>query len=150
MSLTTITYSLRSSLPPDAARDRVAALLTAERVRYTQTPDGLQSTRTPYGLNVQRVWYTRRNWVGLNPFAHVSGVQITFAPADVTVHVNRTRALYLAAPYMAGCLLTPFLPWPGVVALLAGCTGLTWFVASYVAGHLLKAEIERELNPRAA
>ena len=155
MALTTLHYSIDAPLSSVEALDRVAGLLTAERVSYTRTEQGLQSTRTPLGLTFQGVWYSRRNWVGLNPFAHVTAVNVSCPGAGtsaglVTVRVDRTRALQMASPYLLGYVLAPLVPLPAAIFAIAACTGLIWFTVSYVAGHLLEHELSEALAGRAA
>src|SRR6266403_4537456 len=135
MSLKTLTYVLESRHAPRDTRDRLAALLAAERVRYVVTDEGVHSTKTPLGLNFQSLWYTRKSWVGLNPFAHVTGVAFDCTgaaggPTQVTVRVDRTRALYLVSPYLSAYFLTPLVPLPAVAFFLIVAPGLTWFIGS--------------------
>ena len=134
---------------------RAASLLTAERVSYSRTEQGLQSTRTPLGLTFQGIWFSRRNWVGLNPFAFVTAVSISCSGANTssgtaTVRVDRTRALGLASPYLVGFVLAPVVPLPAAIIAVAACTGLIWFIVCYVAGHLLERELSEALADRAA
>jgi len=155
MRLTTRRYSIRSSLSPVEALSRLAGLLTAERVSYRRTEQGLQSTRTPFGLTFQGIWFSRRNWVGLNPFAFVTAVSISCSGANTssgtaTVRVDRTRALGLASPYLVGFVLAPVVPLPAAIIVIAACIGLIWFIVSYVAGHLLERELSEVLADRAA
>ena len=155
MSLKTLTYVVEARIPPRDARDRVAALLVAERVRYVVTDQNVRSTKTPLGLNFQSLWFTQRNWVGLNPFAHVSGVAFDCAgaatgPTRVTVRVDRTRALYMVSPYLSAYLLAPLVPVSAAILVSIGATGLIWFILSYVAGHLLRSEVRDALDVGAA
>ena len=155
MSLTTLAYVIGSRLPPREARDRVAALLSVERVRYALTDQGIQSTRTPIGLNFQSLWFSQRNWVGLNPFAHVSSIAVECAATvagatNVNVQVDRTRAFYIVSPYLSAYILAPLMPLPAAIIAMLLATGLIWFTISYVAGRLLAYEIRQELNGGAA
>src|SRR5438046_2190143 len=81
MSLKTLTYVVQARIPPRDARDRVAALLVAERVRYVVTDQNVQSTKTPLELNFQSFWFTHRIWVGLILFAPLGVVALAWAGA---------------------------------------------------------------------
>lgn len=73
------TYELVCQLPAHGAAERIEGLLSKEGVRYTAADLSISSVSTPIAVfGIQPRLYSRRNWVGLNPFAFVSGVNLQF------------------------------------------------------------------------
>src|SRR5512146_1752652 len=97
------TYELVCRLQAQEASERIQGLLSKEGVKYRSADLSIASTRTPIVvLSLQPKLYTHSNWVGVNPFVYISGVDVRFQPGDgggtkVTLRVNRLRAFLLAA-----------------------------------------------------
>lgn len=97
------TYELTCQLPAQTALERIEVMLSKEGVKYTATNLAITSTRTPIVVvGIQPKLYSHRNWVGLNPFVFVSGVDLRFKQDEngltrVTVRVNRLRGLLWVA-----------------------------------------------------
>lgn len=97
------TYELICQLPAHTASERIESMLSREDVRYTATNLAITSVRTPIVvLGIQPNLYSHGNWVGLNPFAFVSDVDLRFREDEngltrVTVRVNRLRGLLWVA-----------------------------------------------------
>jgi hypothetical protein len=96
-------YLLKSPLSAKQAVERVKDLLKREGVQHRTEGLSIVSISTPIAvLSFQRVLYSKRNWVGLNPFTFISGVDVRCRPdksglTEVTVQVNRFRTfLYVA------------------------------------------------------
>jgi hypothetical protein len=148
------TYELICRLAPQAASDRIGALLSHEGVRFKASNLFIASTNTPIAvLGVQSKLYTRKNWVGINPFAFISSVDVNCEPADgnttkVTISVNRRRALLFFAFWVAcGYLVARAMPQPSGVILLASISAVAWLgVVSFLGGYLVKKEIDNELR----
>jgi hypothetical protein len=71
------TYELVCQLPAQTASERIEALLSKEGVTYTAANLFVTSTSTPIVLlGIQSKLYSRSNWVGLNPFAFVTSVDV--------------------------------------------------------------------------
>lgn len=148
------TYGVFCSLTPQAASDRLAELLTNEGVNYKRCDLSIASTSTPIAvLGIEPRLYTRRNWVGINPFAYVSGVIVSCEPAGrsetkVTVQVNRRRAIlwfvfWLASASLAGRAM----PEPGGALLIGAVAIAVWFgVVSFLGGSLVKTEVSKALG----
>ena len=154
MKLLHKTYEIVCPLAPQAALDRVEALLEHEGVKYKTSDFLIASTTMPIAvLGVQSKMYTRKNWVGINPFVFVSGVHVNCEPADgaatkVTVRVNRRRAILWFAFWVAcGYLTARALPEPVGALLLVGITCAAWLgMVSFLGGNLVRKEIDDELR----
>ena len=142
------TFALTSPLMPAEVLRRTAALLTSEGVRYKSTPLSIASTSTPFAvLGIQPRLYSRRNWIGLNPFAHASSVNLICERAghttNIVLHVDRTRAVFFALFWAAcGGLSALPLPLAGVVAVMIVVASLAWFHIAVLGGRLIAREIE--------
>jgi len=106
-------------------------------------------------LGIQPKLYGHSNWVGLNPFTFVSGVEAQCEQLDsgltkVTVRVNRLRTFLWAAFWIACSLLAArAMPEPGGAILVIGVACAAWFgLASFLGGYLIKKEISDCLRDR--
>lgn len=150
------TFELSSPLPYHTVSERMEAMLSKEGVEYTATNLAIASVRTPIVvLGIQPKLYSHGNWVGINPFAFVSGVDLRFKQDEeghtrVTVRVNRSRGLLWVAFWMTcGSLAARAMPESGGVILLAGIACAAWFgIVSFLGGHLIKKEIADHLSDR--
>src|SRR5437870_7689824 len=92
------TYEISCRLSDEAAIERIKALLIQEGVKFRTGELTVFSTRTPIAvLGIQPSLYSRRNWVGLNPFTYVTAVNVQCLSVedDVTkiiVHIDQFRA----------------------------------------------------------
>jgi len=152
MGVTHRTYFLASPLEPSEILRRAGALLSSEGVTFTSTPLGIVATRTPFVvLGVDPRLYTRKNWLGINPFTHVSGLDVTCERVDrttnVIVRIDRTRALLFGA-FWAACAFMAALASQNVGAVLlvvAIFVGLAWFRIAIIGGSLIARELEASL-----
>jgi hypothetical protein len=149
MSLLYATFEIVCPLSCGKALERVRNLLSHEGVQHKDIDSSIVSIRTPVALlGVQPMFYSRRNWVGINPFPFVRGVEVSCQTVDgmtsrIMVRVNRERAVLLGAFWVLVCSL-PAIANPEPVFVLAfltmGCVG--WLgVVSFLAGHLIRKEI---------
>ncbi len=114
------------------------------------------SVRTPIAVvGIQPKLYSHSNWVGLNPFTFVSGVEVQCEQVDsgltkVTVRVNRLRTFLWVAFWVACSLLAARrMPEPGGAILVIGVACAAWFgLASFLGGYLVKKEISDRLKDR--
>lgn len=147
-------YSLRCSLDPQVALTRIEALLVHECVTFKTDNLRIVSTRTPFAvLGVQPELYTRKNWIGLNPFAFVSAVDISFKSiagdaTKVCIRVNRSRSIgFVAFWSLCAVLMSLRMPQPAGLFFVFGVAAVSWLVCvSVLGGYLVKAEIRRELR----
>jgi hypothetical protein len=114
------TYKLACQLPAEAASERIKSLLSKEGVEYRAADLSITSVRTPIAVfGFQAKLYSHSNWVGVNPFTFVSGVDVRCERGaggltTVTVRVNRFRALVWAAFWVMSSLLAAVaMPEPG-------------------------------------
>jgi hypothetical protein len=144
------TYILSSRLSADAAIARIGKLLAREGVQYRTEGLSICSLSAPIVLlSLQRIAYSNRNWVGLNPFPFISGVNVRCQPAesgltDIVVQVNRDRTfLYVASCVCAsGFASVGMATLGGAIVLIAVSFAAAWFgLVSFLGGHLIKKEI---------
>ena len=95
-------FSLVADLPIEEVIGRLTGLFEAGGASVIREDNCVRSVHTPVPLlNVDPRLYSRRNWVGINPFALVTGVEAAAAPGDkgtqVNVRVDRRRMLLLLA-----------------------------------------------------
>ena len=150
------TYEFVCQLPAQAASERIEGLLSKEGVKYRASDLSIASTQTPIVLlSIQPKLYSHSNWVGVNPFVYISGVDVLFKPSDggvtnVTVRVNRLRAFLFAALGIAtGFLAARAMPEPAGILFFVGFACATWFgIVSFLGGYLIKKEISDRLRDR--
>lgn len=148
------TYKLVCRLPAQAALERIETLLSKEGVEYRAANLAVTSIRTPIAvLGIQPKLYSHSNWIGLNPFTFVSGVEVQCEQVDsgltkVTVRVNRLRTFLWAAFWIACSLLAArAMPEPGGAILVIGVACAVWFgVVCFFGGYLIKKEISERLK----
>lgn len=148
------TYEFICTLPVQAASERIQRLLSKEGVEYRAANFSIASTRTPIVVfSFQPKLYSHSNWVGINPFVYISGVDVRFKAGDngitkVTVCVDRRRAVLIAAiGIVSGLLAACAMPEPAGVLFLIGFTCAVWLgVVSFVGGYLIKKEISDYLK----
>jgi hypothetical protein len=143
------TYELVCQLPALAVLERIEGLLSKEGVKYRAANLSVTSIRTPITvLGIQPKLYSRSNWVGLNPFTFVSGVEVRCEPSDngftkVTLRINRLRA-FLWVAFWAACsfLAARGLPEPAGALFFITFFGVAWFgIVSFLGQYLVKKEI---------
>jgi hypothetical protein len=146
------TFTVTTALPPKEALSRLCQLLEIEGVKVECDEAGVRSLRTPIPLiNVDPRLYSRRNWVGINPFALLTGLRMTTTTGDdgalIDVSIDRRRVVLLLAVealvVLAMAFRAPLLATVAVAAVLLGVCAvlLRW---SYT---LTRTEIERQLRP---
>jgi hypothetical protein len=121
------TYEFVCQLPAQAASERIEDLLSKEGVECRTCNLSVVSVRTPFAvLGIQPKLYSHSNWLGLNPFAFVSTVEVQCEQANnaftkVTVRINRFRAfLWLAFWIACSLLVANEMPAIGGVILVVG------------------------------
>lgn len=145
------TFTVRTALPPKEALSRLVKLLETEGVKIEREEAGVRSLRTPIPLiNVDPRLYSRRNWVGINPFALLTGFRMTMAASEggssIDVSIDRRRVVLLLAfevlVVLAMVFRAPPLATLSVAVVLLGVCAvlLRW------AYTLTRTEIERELR----
>ncbi len=131
-------------------------MLSKEGVKYMAANLAITSIKTPIVvLGIQPKLYSHSNWVGLNPFAFVSGVDLRFKEDEngvtrVTVRVNRLRG-FLWVGFWAACssLAALAMPEPGGAILFIGIACAAWLgIVSFLGGYLIKKEIAGCLGDR--
>jgi hypothetical protein len=135
---------------------RIERLLLQEGVKYITRGSRVMSTRVPIiVLGFQRQLYTQKNWVGVNPFVCVTGVDIACESIEggrtrVTIEINRRRAI-LAVAFWAACgaLMGHAMPQPAGIVVFGLMVISAWFgIVEFLGGRLLKREIMNELGAR--
>ena len=143
-------FELKSRLAPREALSRIGNLLAEEGVKFKEEAElSLVSTATPIViLSVQTRLYSRKNWVGLNPFVYITAIRVDCKRdgsngTTIELRINRRRAL-LWVVYWAICagLVARGLPEPNGALLWASTTVIAWLpFFSFLGGGLVKREI---------
>ncbi len=148
------TYEIACRLYVLEAVEQIKTLLSEEHVKYRATEFSVITTQTLIAiLGFQPQLYSRKNWVGLNPFAFVSGVDIQCESSEhgftrVIVRVNRLRG-FVWTGFWVGCsaLAASAMPASRGAALVVGVACTVWLgIVSFLGGYLLKKEIGDNLN----
>ncbi|HEY1802513.1 MAG TPA: hypothetical protein VGG46_16420 [Terriglobales bacterium] len=154
-------YTLAANAPvilaptlSQSARKGWGTLEWNERAGHPPANLSVASVRTPIVLvGIQPKLYSHSNWVGLNPFTFVSGVEVQCEEVDggftkVTVRVNRLRAVLWVAFWIACSLLAArAMPEPGGAILVIGVACAAWFgLVCFLGGYLIKKEISDRLK----
>jgi hypothetical protein len=148
------TYEINCALEPQAAAARIETLLADAGVRFNAADLRIISTSTPIVLlGMQPKLYTRKNWVGLNPFVFITGVDVRCEPAagsatKVNVRVNRRRSILLVAFWaICGYLVARALPQPAGAVVFAIVIFAAWFgIVAFLGGYVVKKEIRDGLR----
>ena len=87
-----ITFTLNTVLSTSEAIMRISNLLTSEHVNFQADLNSIRSEEIPIPLfSFDKRLYTRRNWVGINPFIFVSGVDFLIKePCSKQTQINIT------------------------------------------------------------
>ena len=105
-------FEVPAHVTSSRALDRVEALLCAERVKVQRTTDLVESVYIPLPfLSIDARNYTRRNWVGVNPFVFLDAIAVSYrstpsSSGRIEVVMSRvtTAAWFLAAVVMAALI----------------------------------------------
>lgn len=135
LSMRRKTFTVTTALPPDDALGRLAQLLEIEGVKINREQGGVRSLRTPIPLlNVDPRLYSRRNWVGINPFALLTAIEMRATASGgggtvVNVSIDRRRVVLLlileAVVVLSLAFNAPLLATLVVAAVLLGiCSAL--------------------------
>jgi len=148
------TYILRSGLSAEAVIARVGKLLAKEGVQFRAEGFSIYSISTPIViLSLQRILYSDRNWVGLNPFTFISGIDVLCrldktGLTEIVIHVNKFRTfLWVAFSVWVSALTVLGISKPNGAILfiavgLAAWFAVVWFgFVSFIGGYLIKKEI---------
>lgn len=155
MGITKTTYELSCALTPRDVLQRTAQLLTDEGVEYTIRELSIASTSTPFVVfGFQSRMYTRKNWVGINPFACISAVVVDTDNPDgagsrVRIGVNRARAILWSVSYVAfgAIAAVSLMPMPHAAIFLVGWSLAAWLVnVNFFGGYLIQSEISKSLR----
>lgn len=145
------TFTVATTLLPKEALGRLIQLLETEGVKVAREENRVRSLRTPIPLlNVDPRLYSRRNWVGINPFALLTAVEMTTTASNdgtvVNVVIDRRRILLFlvleAVVILSIALKAPLLPTLALAAVLLGvCAALLRWTHT-----LTRSEIEHQLQ----
>lgn len=146
-------YTLPSRLSVDEALERLASLFTREHVAFRREGHSITSTKIPIPvLSVDRRFYTRNNWVGVNPFLLVSGVEASCRVSSegttvVDIVVNRKRtAIICGLAILLVLMVSSALPDRVATVFLVSFALALVLASQFLAGPLMRREIQHELN----
>jgi hypothetical protein len=149
------TYALTSRLSAETAIARIGELLAKEGVKYRIEGLSLFSISTPIALfSFQRILYTKKNWVGVNPFTYISGVNVRCHPDEsgvtqIIIEVNKFRTFaYVAIWVCSSGMASAGMPTlTDAILFIVMSSVAAWFVlVAFLGGYLVKKEIANCLN----
>ena len=149
------TYELTSRLPAVTAMQRVEDLFAKEGVEWRRGDLSITSVKTPIDiLGIQSRLYSKKNWVGLNPFVFVSSVDVRCEPGEgdivrINVRIDQFRTLMWVAIWVTcSGLAASAMPEPvGAILLIAVTLTIAWLaLVRFLGGFLIKKEILDCLN----
>jgi hypothetical protein len=143
---------LGSKLPVRASLERLMRLFDVEAVKYRVENDSLHTTKIPFAIfTLDPRMYSRRNWLGLNPFVFATSMNVdAVACSDestvLEIVIDRRRSVILYLVAMANVLFVSWqLPslWGGLTLfVLFGCLFAAlffWFPTSQIKQEILHA-----------
>jgi hypothetical protein len=146
------TLRISTALTTAQAASRLAELFEAEGVSVERSANALNSTKVklPW-MGVDRALYTRRNWIGLNPFVWLTGIRAGCTPGSdgrtvVTLVLDRRRTiLWVACWFALVGIVSLQAPLPGALAVLA-VVALANMVGWLLGPVLVRNEVEAQLR----
>jgi hypothetical protein len=142
--------ALTTLLAKDEALQRIGSLLDYENVEHKTEGHTIVSTHIPYPiLNFDKRLYSRRNWVGVNPFLAFDDIRVSVTEGDegslVEVDLGLTRFIvHLSFVVVLAGAIAFFLPHllfsVGCFAVIVGVFVAIFFgKKSLVEGEMKKA-----------
>ena len=152
-----ITLRLCSKLSIGDTIRRIADLLAHEHVNFNTSPNSIRSTHVPFPIvNFDKRMYTRKNWVGLNPFIFISTIEIFFKElntketgVDICIDQQRAIIIYLCllCLILLVALAIPIL-WGGISFFFFIAIVTRLFIFNLCIRKLIKSEIVNEITER--
>jgi hypothetical protein len=132
-------------------------LLAYEHVSFHADPDSIKSTHVPFPIvSLDKRMFSRKNWVGINPFIYISSIEMFFAELntkETQIHVNvgqqRAIALYLCCLCLIlfVALAIPIL-WVGIAFFFSIAILTRLFIFNLCIKKLIKSEVLNEITER--
>ena len=145
------TFKVVTALSAEQAMGRLLTLLDTEGVAHNPGTKSVRSLRTPIPLlSADPRMYSRRNWVGVNPFALVTAIEVNAVTThdgtvmDVTVDRRRLLVL-LAIEIWLVCLIALRAPLAVTIASAVFMLGACLVLLRW-SHTLVKYEIEQQLQ----
>jgi len=82
---------------------RISDVFSDESIKFVTSTDSIRSTKVPLPLlSFDLRQYTRRNWVGINPFIFISEIMVILSKMDennisIKLTIDQTRAVFIYA-----------------------------------------------------
>jgi hypothetical protein len=150
-----IFFTLYSKLSMSDTIKRIADLLVHEHVNFYTNPNSLRSTHVPFPIvSIDKRMFTRKNWVGLNPFIYISSIEIFFRELNIKetqidVRIDQCRAIVMYLSSLGLMLLValaiPVL-WVGIAFFVSIAILTHLFIFSFCIKRLIKSEILKEIS----
>jgi hypothetical protein len=142
-------YEFICDTPTSGVIKKIEALFKDEGVEFRSTTSHIESTSTPIAiLSLQPQMYSRKNWLGFNPFSYISNVSVDVNPTEdnyvkVVVVANRRRAYFYVTFFaIAGLSAARAISEPAGMILFILLTLGSWLLfVSLLGGHLVRKEI---------
>ncbi|HXX36088.1 MAG TPA: hypothetical protein VEM15_16580 [Thermodesulfobacteriota bacterium] len=158
-----ITFTLNTGLSANDAMIRISNFLTSEHVDFQADLNSVKAEGIPIPLfSFDKRLYTKRNWVGINPFIFVSGVNFLIKEShskqiQIDVNIRQGRAIFMYVFFvlfflciMAAAVLDSYL-YPNILILLL-IIAVTLpilvhlFIFELCIKRLIKSEIKGVIN----
>jgi len=148
------TFELTTHQTPVEVQGHIARLLAEEGVKFNATDSTFESSSTPLAFaSFHPKFHSRKNWLGLNPFAHITAVNVSWRANEptgttVVVGIDRTRAVFLvaAASVLGLLIVAPMLPSVGRMLVVVAVGLFGWLETSVVSGRLVASEFAHALD----
>lgn len=149
-------YRFDSTRSLDESLNRVAILLIREGVTIQKQSHSIKSIRTPVVfLGFDRRLYTKGNWVGINPFVFISGVEVKCSETtqggteiDIVVDQRRTSLIYFLA-LINVFVVASVLPNHelGILLFVVAGAALFFLLFKLIGYQLVTHQIRNEIEP---
>lgn len=149
MHIRFLNFKQRPKITLTMALRRLSKLLDDAFVKYRVDHDSITSTSVPFAvLSIDPRMYTRKNWLGINPFIFISGIKIigtresdNETVLEIIIDRGRTISIYCLLITNIG-IVSCFLPalWAGIAFFFA--FNIICFLCMFpLIARLIKSEI---------
>lgn len=146
-----ISYRLNSDFDVDRTLEKLRELFDYESIKFESNTTSIKSQRMPFPIgSFDFRIYSRKNWIGINPFVFVSGIEINVdadndQKSKLRIEINRNRAILVYLFVIVLFLMaTANLPNPSW-AMIFFC-GLSIISGLIIFGLFTNRFIRKEIN----
>ncbi len=143
-----IKYTIQSDHSIKSALRGIEDLFNYESIKFLSDSNSIRSVQIPMPIvSFDRRFYSKKNWIGINPFIYISSIEINFKKpstgkviVDITIGQKRTFIIYLIVLLLTG-MVAINLPnyWAGIS--LFSLVAIFTFIFKVCVKKLIKYEI---------